>query len=253
MAAILDQHTTSLHQLEEPPSPEAEASTPGELQPNGDDDSAQEEGEAEYVDPIDWDAALEWSAVDEGQPATEKEEEEEDSTAAEADVASTSPAQLLYPGEAARVAKIAALGLRFADAAADSGHEDAARAALGVLVRYAPSLPTPLLEELVGRMGQCRMTESTRNLAGAAAEARAGSSLQDPAVAALLAALVGGHASLHTAAVQGTLQAAGLAPHAAVYATVWGQPGQEAAVKQWQAQLAPEAAGARVAITAPVA
>ncbi len=94
---------------------------------------------------------------------------------------------------------------------------DAARSALGVLVRYAPQLPPALLEDLVFRMGQCSMTESARNLARAVAAAAAapstaapalpgggGSGLQDPGVAALLAALVGGR---QATAVQGTLQA----------------------------------------------
>ena len=59
---------------------------------------------------------------------------------------------------------------------------DAARAALGVLVRSAHLLPPALAEQLVLRMGQCRMTESARNLAAAAAAARAPGSLSDPAV-----------------------------------------------------------------------
>jgi hypothetical protein len=63
-----------------------------------------------------------------------------------------------------------------------STRADAARTALGVLVRSAHLLPPPLAEQLVQRMGQCRMTESARNLAGAVAAARAPGSLADPAV-----------------------------------------------------------------------
>ena len=94
------------------------------------------------------------------------------------------------------------------------------------------------------------MPESTRNLAAAAAEAGAGSALLDPGVASLLAALVGG---MHGGAVQGTLAAAGLAPQAAVYCTVWGQAGAEQALGAWRAALAAGAAGRRVEISRPVA
>lgn len=51
----------------------------------------------------------------------------------------------------------------------------------------------------------------------------------------LLAALVGG---MHGPAVQGTLQAAGLAPLAALYAAVWGGGNRDAAVADWRRQLA---------------
>ncbi len=76
-------------------------------------------------------------------------------------------------------------------------------------MRYAHQLPPVLLEDLVFRMGQCSMTESARNLARAVAAAApsaggASAGLQDPGVAALLAALVGGR---QATAVQGTLQA----------------------------------------------
>ncbi len=58
----------------------------------------------------------------------------------------------------------------------------------------------------------------------------------------------------HGPAVQGTLQAAGLAPLAAVYAAVWGTGDRRAALASWQRQLAaahPEAGPA--AITPPPA
>lgn len=59
---------------------------------------------------------------------------------------------------------------------------DAARSALGVLVRSAHLLPPVLAEKLVLRMGQCRMTESARNLAGSVAASKAPGALADPAV-----------------------------------------------------------------------
>jgi hypothetical protein len=59
---------------------------------------------------------------------------------------------------------------------------DAARSALGVLVRSAHLLPPALAEQLVFSMGQCRMTESARNLAGAVASSKGAGSLSDPAV-----------------------------------------------------------------------
>jgi hypothetical protein len=59
---------------------------------------------------------------------------------------------------------------------------DAARSALGVLVRSAHLLPPMLAEKLVLRMGQCRMTESARNLAGSVAASKAPGALADPAV-----------------------------------------------------------------------
>ena len=94
--------------------------------------------------------------------------------------------------------------------------------------------------------------ESARSLAGVVAAAKAPGTLSDPAVASLLAALVGG---MHGPAVQGTLQAAGLAPMAAVYSAVWGTGDRAAAVADWQRQLAaahPEAAAA-VAVAPPPA
>ena len=81
---------------------------------------------------------------------------------------------------------------------------------------------------------------------------KAPGSLSDPAVASLLAALVGG---MHGPAVQGTLQAAGLAPLAAVYAAVWGTSDRNAAVGEWRRQLAaahPQA-GAAVTVAPPPA
>lgn len=134
---------------------------------------------------------------------------------------------------------------------------DAARSALGVLVRFARQLPPHLVEDLVFRMGQCSMTESARNLAGAvAASASATTSagaLRDPGVAALLAALVGG---MQGKAVAGTLQAAGLAPLASVYAAVWGTVDERSAIAEWQRELAGAAAldgAAGVVITPPSA
>jgi hypothetical protein len=59
---------------------------------------------------------------------------------------------------------------------------DAARSALGVLVLSAHLLPPALAEQLVFSMGQCRMTESARNLAGAVASSKGAGSLSDPAV-----------------------------------------------------------------------
>lgn len=96
------------------------------------------------------------------------------------------------------------------------------------------------------------LAESARSLASVVASAKAPGSLSDPAVASLLAALVGG---MHGPAVQGTLQSAGLAPMAAVYSAVWGTGDRAAAVADWRRQLAaahPEAAAA-VAVEPPPA
>ena len=182
--------------------------------------------------------------LDASSPAEEKTR----SAATAASIPTFSATEIVEPGELRRITAAAQLGLRFADAAADAGHMDAARTALGVLVRYAPALPASVLEDFVARMGRCRMTESTRNLAAAAASARPGSALQDPAVAALLAALAGG---LKGDAVQATLHASGLAPLSAVYAAVWGQGDRDAAVERWKVQLA-DSSGA-VQITPPAA
>lgn len=64
------------------------------------------------------------------------------------------------------------------------------------------------------------------------AATRPGSSLQDPGVASLLAALAGGEAA------QVTLHASGLAPLSTVYATVWGQGNKDTTVERWKLQLA---------------
>jgi len=160
----------------------------------------------------------------------------EDTSSGLAEVsAAASAIKVVDPGEMQRVHAAARLGLRFADAAIDAGSMDAARTALGVLVRFAPLLPARLLGDLVAAMGRCRMTESTRNLAAAAVVARPGSSLQDPEVASLLAALAGG---VQGEAVHGTLQSSGLAPLSAVFAAVWGVGNSEAAMEKWKAQVA---------------
>ena len=191
-------------------------------------EGGSEDGEASFIDPVDWDTPLAVgiaSAVE----AANKEKRGKEGTEVPPSNAAT---EVVDPGELRRVTAAAQLGLRFADAAADNGHMDAARAALGVLVRFAPLLPVRVLEDLVCRMGRCRMTESTRNLAAAVAVARPGSSLQDPGVASLLAALAGGEAA------QATLHASGLAPLSAVYATVWGQGNADSAVERWKLQVA---------------
>jgi hypothetical protein len=95
------------------------------------------------------------------------------------------------------------------------------------------------------------MTESARNLAGAVALAPAGSSLRDPGVAAILAAMVGG---MHGEAVLATLGAAKLAPLSAVYSTVWGSGDATQAAGLWAAGLAAGEArgGGGGQITAPL-
>lgn len=152
----------------------------------------------------------------------------------------------LPPTELARVKHVVKLGLRFADQATAAGRMEAARSALGVLVGFANSLPPQLTFELVCRIGQARMTESARNLAAAAATARPGSSLHDPGVAVVLAALAGGYDGGE--AVQRTLQAARLAPTSALFAEVYGQgeDEKEMAVAKWKDQL-----GGHVKITSP--
>jgi WD40 repeat protein len=152
----------------------------------------------------------------------------------------------LPPTELARVKQVVELGLRFADQATAAGRMEAARSALGVLVGFANSLPRQLTFELVCRIGQARMTESARNLAAAAATARPGSSLHDPGVAAVLAALAGGYDGGEV--VQRTLQAARLAPTSALFAEVYGQGEEEKemAVANWKDQL-----GGHVKITSP--
>jgi hypothetical protein len=227
---------------------------------SGDDDSESEEEEDEeapFVDPVDWDAPLSTLAHNHAATTTTAEapgEEAEEASTSSTAAATLAPAsfaatEIVEPGELRRITAAAQLGLRFADAAADAGQMDAARAALGVLVRYAPALPASVLEDLVARMGRCRMTESARNLAAAAASARPGSALQDPGVAALLAALAGG---LQGDAVQATLHSSGLAPLSAVYAAVWGQGNRDAAIDRWKAQLA-DSSGGVVQITPPAA
>jgi len=228
---------------------EATTATASNKKATGDEESdSEEEGDEEedvpFVDPIDWDAPLSTLGQNtvngiegDSDPAITAGEEDSQNTSSTTTTTTTSSAatEIIEPGELRRISAAAQLGLRFADAAADAGQMDAARAALGALVRYAPALPASVLEDLVARMGRCRMTESTRNLAAAAASARPGSALQDPGVAALLAALAGG---LQGDAVQATLHASGLAPLSAVYAAVWGQGNAEAAIARWKLQLA---------------
>ena len=206
----------------------------------GAEGGAKEGGEVR--DAVDWDAALHRGALL-AAGATGAEGEEADG--AKAGAASSSgggggaaaaAVAVLSPEEQQRVERVTRLGLRFAEAAAEAGEADAARSALGVLVRFAHQLPPTLLSELVFRMGQCRMTESTRNLAVEAARGGpAAGALRDPASAALLAALVGGY---HGDLVQATLTGTGLAPLAAVHAAVWGSGDGDAAVAEWERQLA---------------
>jgi hypothetical protein len=229
-------------------------------QGDDDDDDDDEEEDVPFVDPIDWDAPIttlgqnnihglegnsDLTAISGG----EDESQNTSSTITATTSSSSAATEIIEPGELRRISAAAQLGLRFADAAADAGQMDAARAALGVLVRYAPALPASVLEDLVSRMGRCRMTESTRNLAAAAASARPGSALQDPGVAALLAALTGG---LQGDAVQATLHASGLAPLSAVYAAVWGQGNGEAAIERWKVQLADASGVVQIAPPAAV-
>lgn len=236
---------------------EEEAKKKAEKGDGSDEDSDEEkerkeeddEEEAPFVDPVDWDAPLTASsrsgadadADADGVKSREKSKKEGTEVAA-----ANAATEVVDPGELRRVTAAAELGLRFADAAADSGNMDAARAALGVLVRFAPVLPAAVLEDLVSRMGRCRMTESTRNLAAAVAASRPGSSLQDPGVASLLAALAGG---VQGEAVQAALHAAGLAPLSAVYAAVWGQGNKDDALERWKLQVAGGGGDGAAAVT----
>eukprot|EP00887_Chlorella_sp_A99_P005680 scaffold1.g5680.t1 len=212
-----------------------------------------EEGQAarEAADPVDWDGPLRRAAAASASDAGgEGEGKPPAGGAAGAAAAAAPPAA--GPEERARVERVTRLGLRFAQEAAAAGEPDAARSALGVLVRFAHQLPAPLLAELVFRVGQCRMTESARNLAAAAAAGGpAAGALHDPASAALLAALVGGY---HGGSVQATLEGAGLAPLAAVHAAVWGSGNGDGALADWARQLAAaQPGGGRVVIQPPVA
>lgn len=212
------------------------------------DDEAGSAGEAEeeggeeskpQPDPVEWDAPLQ-------RPFDAQNGDDEGTAVARAGAemaAANAASKVIDPGELRRITAAAKLGLRFAAAAADSGHMDAARSALGVLVRFAPVLPPAVLEELTAWLGRCRMSESARNLAAAAAAARPGSALQDPSVATLLAALAGGAGG---DAVQGTLHAAGLMPLAAMYAAVWGQGDVDTEVTKWKGQLGGRLGNVRV-------
>ena len=227
-------------------------------QKEGDEDEDEDE-EVVFVDPVNWDEPLllvrNNSSNGGGDTKNNKTKNTATTTTTRESqlLAANAATDVIDPGELRRVTAAAHLGLRFADAAADGGHMDAARSALGVLIRFAPILSASLLEDLVARMGRCRMTESTRNVAAAVMAARPGSALQDPGVAALLAALAGG--GVEGDAVQGVLHAAGLAPLSAVYASVWGVGSTNAAVMRWQRQLGSGGGGGGglVSITPPAA
>ena len=237
----------------------------------GSDEEGEESGEGaaadEPADPVNWDAALRGTSLATvlGAAASEREPREDafgfgaeassstgasaSASAGEGGGAAVALPAAVSPEERARVEAVTRLGLRFAEEAYDAGEADAARAALGVLVQFAHELPPRLLGELVARMGQCRMTESARNLAAAvAAGGPSAGALRDPGVAALLAALVGGY---HGDAVQATLAGAGLAPLAAVHAAVWGSAGGDAALADWARQLQAGAADGRAVIIQP--
>jgi hypothetical protein len=263
VAEILREHasgaagaTTVAGEDDKAATPTINKKTSGEDNSDSEGENEDEDEDAPFVDPVDWDAPLSTLLGNDsdtngeaGETTAATGEEKTSSSISTATTSTFSAAtEIVEPGELRRITAAAQLGLRFADAAADAGQMDAARAALGVLARYAPALPVSVLEDLVAQMGRCRMTESTRNLAAAAASARPGSALQDPGVAALLAALAGG---LQGDAVQATLHASGLAPLSAVYAAVWGQGNRDAAIERWKVQLA-DSAGT-VQITPPAA
>lgn len=202
----------------------AAAAQPEQPQANGaagHGEEEEEDGPAEEApDAVDWDAPLRPPAGEDKESGGKAAAAAEGSQQAAAGAGGDSSAAL-DPAEQRRLVQVAELGLRFAEAAADSNHlgetlaspvfasrlpgwrhfcaslspcgvpvrtstvatdpsswpaclpADAARSALGVLVRYSPVLPPALLEELVFRMGQCAMTESARNLARAVAAAPA--------------------------------------------------------------------------------
>lgn len=78
------------------------------------------------------------------------------------------------------------------------------------------------------KLGVCSMTESARSLSESVSFS--GSALRDPAVAASLAALIGGKDGL---SVRRTLRAARLAPLAAVYGAVWGGAELDPLLEDW--------------------
>lgn len=225
-----------------------------------DDQGEESDEEEEFIDPVQWDT---YRHI--GTSRSEDDNEAMDTT-------SVNFAMLAHPDptEVARVSAAARLGMRFADTAVSAGRTDAARDALGVLVRFAPLLPSDLLEELVVRIGRCRMTESARNLVAAASISRPGSALRSPNVVALLVALsgVGGRSAVGSTlmdadaaahvrgdAVQSMLIASGLAPLAAVYSAVWDQGNLDLAVQKWEGLVrAGRGGGGRdaVRVTPPV-
>ena len=196
------------------------------------DDEAAAAAEAAAYDPVDWDAPLAAApggpgtvaslAAAEAAAAPWEGEEGEGSGGGAAAGGGGAVEAFVGAAERQRLAAVAELGLRFAEAAAEAGHEggccalgwpglrgcvmlcremrcgnitpvlpgimrrrprlpsgparpsspapcstpvaaaDAARSALGVLVRSAHLLPPALAEQLVFRMGQCRMTGALR-------------------------------------------------------------------------------------------
>lgn len=174
---------------------------------------------------IDWEAPL------------QKENSKSNSDASKSSFAAVSASALdiFEPAEYNRICNTAELGVRLADLAVSNGNEGAARAVLGVLTRFAPLLPPNLLRDLVMRMGQCRMTESCRNLSIAAATfARPGSGLRDASVAALLAALSGGS---QVQIVNQSLDATGLYPLSAIFDVAWRHKDVDSAAIQWKRAL----------------
>lgn len=119
---------------------------------------------------------------------------------------------------------------------------------LGAIVLLSRELTADILQELVIKLGVCRMTESARVLAEMVIE-HGTPALRDPAVAVPLTALVGGKSSL---VVQRVLRAAGLAPLAAVHGAVWGGVDPAPLIEQWSDALsATDPVGARVAVVPP--
>lgn len=176
-------------------------------QADSSDDEAAAAAEQAAYDPVDWEQPL---AAGAGGSAAGPEAaagwEGEDGAAGGGGAAGSSNDAFVGAAERQRLASVAELGLRFAEAAAENGHEgacvlpvlglcrirssaagpwlqalptcplpwsqrllptDAARSALGVLVRSAHLLPPALAEQLVFRMGQCRMTGAPGAVASA--------------------------------------------------------------------------------------
>lgn len=109
-------------------------------------------------------------------------------------------------------------------------------------------LTADLLQELVVKLGVCRMTESACVLAEMIVE-HGTPALRDPAVAVPLTALVGGK---NSTIVQRVLRAAGLAPLAAVHGAVWGGTNPAPLIQEWSDALsAVDPVGARLAVVPP--